>query len=160
MDDRVLYDHHRTVMVASLDLCLAGVWHCSPIYSSERKTRRNISCHISSRCSYEFRSVGLPVVYLQSRCHGLVSVWLTIFIELKSTPYPCKHLVRSSSKHRRKLYVGDVTSYVAQRQQHPYVSSYIAFVTYIYIYFFLQLTIFPSPRALQQKTLCVSSYSG
>lgn len=85
---------------------------------------------------------------------------LIIFTGLLSlTTIHVKHLVRGSSKHRRKLYVGDVASYVAQCQQYPYVSSFLEHIIIIDIYA-LQLIIFPSPPEPRQETLCVSSCSG
>ena len=72
LDDRVVHDPIGYVVVASLDLCVGGVWLRDTISGLERTTRRSVSRYISGRCPHEFRSLWKSVVCLQSGRNGLV----------------------------------------------------------------------------------------
>lgn len=82
MDDFFLDDCPRTFMVASLDMRLDRLRGRRAFHRLEREARGDIPHHIPSRRPYQLWTLGLTVVHIQPRCHGL-------------------HLVRRASKHRR-----------------------------------------------------------
>lgn len=99
MDDCFVDDPTGSLMVAGMDLCMARLWSRRAVHSTQRSSRSNLSRHVPSRRKDKFRSLRESLVHLQPRRDGM-------------------HMVRRSSKHRRRLCQGHATSDVAERQQH------------------------------------------
>ena len=112
MDDRFVHDPIGYVVVASLDLRMAGVWLRDTISGLERTTRRSVSCYISGRYPHELRNLWKFVVCLQSERNGLVrtpdSFAPRVYFKME-----LQYMVWGANKHRRDVCLGDATCYVA-----------------------------------------------
>lgn len=71
MDDLLLNDCGRPVLVAVVDLCLGGIFHRRLLYLSDRKDWSHLPHLLPGRHKSVFRHLGLIVAGLQSSRYGL-----------------------------------------------------------------------------------------
>lgn len=74
MDDRFFYGATQAFVVASLDMCLARIWHCCSVHCSECAPWSNLPRHVPCGRTDELWSIRKLVVYIKPWCNGVVSV--------------------------------------------------------------------------------------
>lgn len=72
MDDCLVYGPAGPVMVASMDLCVAGIQYRRALHRPECSTGRHLPHHLPHRRSNQLRTLWKPVACVQPGCHGLV----------------------------------------------------------------------------------------
>ena len=73
MDDHVVYDPARPIMVANLDMRLYRIRARRAVHRRQCQAGRDLPRHLPSRGANKLRRLGEPLVCVQQRGDGMVS---------------------------------------------------------------------------------------